>query len=65
MGVVGEVPKAKNVLGQNGQLVQQLMVELLMVEGVVSIWKQPAGEEVPESRGLMGEVEGVRTVFSM
>lgn len=37
MGVAGEVPKAKNVLGRNGQPAQQLKAGLLMGEGVVSI----------------------------
>lgn len=37
MGVAGEVRKAKNVPGLNGQPAQQLMAGLLMGEGVVSI----------------------------
>ena len=35
MGVAGEVPKAKNVLGRNGQPAQQLKAGLLMEEEVV------------------------------
>lgn len=37
MGVAGEVLKAKNVPGRNGQPAQQLMAGLLKGEGVVSI----------------------------
>jgi hypothetical protein len=67
LGVAEEVPKARScaVQERNEQPEQQLMAVLLMGEGVVWIWKQPAGEEVPELRGLMGEVAGVRTVSSM
>lgn len=51
MGVVGVVRKVMSCvdLARNEQLGQQWRVVLPMGEGVVLIWKEPAGEEVPES----------------